>query len=174
MSATESRLLTADATDFINREADLADKHQYAEWLALWNPERALYYVPMVWDQPDRRNVAVIRDNHARLSDRIRRLMSGKAHLQDPPSSLCRVVSVLDVAEGEESGSVVTRSKFVLVEVRPDRQGVWGGEVLHTLGRAPRRQPGDLDEGDPPRQRGPAAAVARFHHLTTRRSVDAA
>jgi 3-phenylpropionate/cinnamic acid dioxygenase small subunit len=132
---TASRLLEADATAFINHEADLADKHQYAAWLALWNPERALYYVPMVWDQPERRHLAVIRDNHARLSDRIRRLLSGKAHLQDPPSSLCRVVSVLDVAEGPENGTIATRSKFVLVEVRPDRQGVWAGEVLHVLGR---------------------------------------
>ena len=135
MTTTESAVMTTEATDFINHEADLADKHRYAEWLELWNPERAHYYVPIEWDHPERRRLAIIRDNHSRLTDRIRRLMSGTAHLQDPPSSLCRVMSVLDVAEGPESGTIATRSKFVLVEIRPDRQGLWAGEVLHTLGR---------------------------------------
>jgi len=136
VSATLSRLDAGEVTEFINREGDLADKHQYGEWLALWNPERALYLIPMEWQQTGpSRHVAVIRDNYARLGDRIRRLQSGNAHMQDPPSLLCRVISLLEVTDGPEDQSATARSKFVCMEARPDREVLWGGEVIHTLGR---------------------------------------
>ncbi|HEX2173326.1 MAG TPA: aromatic-ring-hydroxylating dioxygenase subunit beta, partial [Dehalococcoidia bacterium] len=56
----------------------------------------------------------------------------GYALAQDPPSRTARTISNVRVA-GEEDGLVVVRSTFVLVEVRPSHQAVFGGHYTHRL-----------------------------------------
>jgi p-cumate 2,3-dioxygenase beta subunit len=121
--------------DFISFEGELADEHRLEEWLELWNPDRAAYFVPCGALAPGRLEVAIIRDNFDRMTERVRRLRTGSAHAQDPPSCVSRVMSRPRITPGDE-GSVVATANFVCVEVRPDRETVWAGKTLYTI--APR------------------------------------
>lgn len=118
--------------NFLYREARLMDEHAYDEWLALW-AEDVLYWVPCNEDDIDpQRHVSIIYDNRARLEDRIDRLKSGAAYAQDPKSRLRRVVSNIEVEEGE-NGEVTVYSNFNLTELRRSKQDTFAGRTIHKL-----------------------------------------
>ena len=122
--------------DFVHEEAELADQHRYEEWLALWNPQRALYLVPSGENGRGPQRVSLIRDDFDRLKARIARLRSGGAHSQDPPSSLCRVIGRGRPVKSEAGVWIVT-SNFVCTEFRPGRDLiVWSGTSTHTIAPA--------------------------------------
>lgn len=129
-------------SDFIAHEADLADDHRLEEWLELWNPDRAAYLVPHGALPAGRREVAIIRDDYSRMCERVRRLRTGSAHAQDPPSCLSRVMGRPRLEPGDE-GSVVATANFVCVEVRPDRETVWAGKSIYVI--APRADADGLE-----------------------------
>ena len=131
-----SQVTLDQVADFIEFEAELADAHRLEEWLELWNPERATYYVPHNALPEGRLEVAIIRDNWDRMQERVRRLRSGSAHAQDPPSQLSRVMGRPRLHPGDD-GSVVAASNFVCVEVRPDRETMWAGKSIYTLASRP-------------------------------------
>lgn len=125
--------LNAEAVaEWVDREAELADTHGYDEWLALWNPQQAAYFVPHGALPKARMEVAIIRDDYKRLCERIHRLQSGNAYAQNPPSALNRVLGRLRI-EPAGGGAVTATAKFVCVEVRPGRETVWSGKVIYTL-----------------------------------------
>jgi 3-phenylpropionate/cinnamic acid dioxygenase small subunit len=118
--------------NFLYREARLMDEHAYDEWLSLWT-EDALYWVPCNDDDIDpQRHVSIIYDNRPRLEDRIERLKSGAAYAQDPKSRLRRVVSNVEIEEGD-NGEVTVYSNFNLTELRRSRQDTFAGRTIHTL-----------------------------------------
>ncbi len=139
MSHANTMVSAEEVIDFVDHEAELADSHRLQEWLALWNPDRAMYLVPYAGETEGRLQVAIIRDDYEKLCQRIQRLSSGSAHAQEPWSRLCRVMSRTKTREGED-GSVVASSKFVCVESRPDREVLWAGTAIHTV--APRADGG--------------------------------
>jgi 3-phenylpropionate/cinnamic acid dioxygenase small subunit len=117
---------------FLYREARLMDENAYAEWLALWADD-VLYWIPSGGDQIDpMRQISTIYDDRQRLEARVKRLLSGNAHAQAPPSRLRRVVSNIEI-EGADDGAIVTRSNFVLGEVRRGKQDVFIGRSTHHL-----------------------------------------
>ena len=125
--------------DFIYREARLMDEHRYDDWLALWMDD-AIYWVPSNNDDIDpTQNVSIIYDDRRRIGDRIDRLKSGMAYAQKPPSRMRRVVSNLEVEEGE-NGEVTVYSNFVLTEIRRGVRNIWSGRTVHKL----RLENGDL------------------------------
>lgn len=118
--------------NFLYREARLMDEHAYDEWLSLW-AEDALYWVPCNDDDIDpQRHVSIIYDNRPRLEDRIDRLKSGAAYAQDPKSRLRRVVSNVEVEEGD-NGEITVYSNFNLTELRRSRQDTFAGRTIHKL-----------------------------------------
>jgi 3-phenylpropionate/cinnamic acid dioxygenase small subunit len=118
--------------NFLYREARLMDEHAYDEWLSLWTDD-ALYWVPCNDDDIDpQRHVSIIYDNRPRLEDRIDRLKSGAAYAQDPKSRLRRVVSNIEVEEGE-NGEITVYSNFNLTELRRSRQDTFAGRTVHKL-----------------------------------------
>ena len=125
--------------DFIYREARLMDEHRYDDWLALWMDD-AVYWVPSNNDDIDpTQSVSIIYDDRRRIGDRIDRLKSGMAYAQKPPSRMRRVVSNLEVEEGE-NGEVTVYSNFVLTEIRRGVRNIWSGRTVHKL----RLEKGDL------------------------------
>ena len=118
--------------NFLYREARLMDEHAYDEWLALW-AEDALYWVPCNADDIDpQRHVSIIYDNRPSLEDRIERLKSGVAYAQEPRSRLRRVVSNVEIEEGE-NGEITVYSNFNLTELRRSRQDTFAGRTIHKL-----------------------------------------
>ncbi|MGH7907214.1 MAG: aromatic-ring-hydroxylating dioxygenase subunit beta [Candidatus Binataceae bacterium] len=117
---------------FIFHEARLMDENRYDEWLALWT-EDALYWVPAGRDDLDpKREVSLIYDDHVRLQTRISRLKSGVAHAQDPKSRMRRLVSNLEIEEGE-NGRITASSNFMLAELRRGKQDIFAGRTIHGL-----------------------------------------
>jgi benzoate/toluate 1,2-dioxygenase beta subunit len=126
--ATDSRAIER----FLYREARLMDENAYAEWLALWADD-ALYWIPCGGDDVDpMRKVSTVYDDRKRLEARIKRLLSGNAHAQAPPSRLRRVVSNIESEEAAD-GAITTYSNFVLGEVRRGKQDVFIGQSTHKL-----------------------------------------
>jgi len=108
------------------------DEHAYDEWLSLWT-EDLLYWVPCNADDIDpQRHVSIIYDDRPRLEDRIERLKSGAAYAQEPKSRLRRVVSNIEIEEGENS-EVIVYSNFNLTELRRSRQDTFAGRTIHKL-----------------------------------------
>jgi benzoate/toluate 1,2-dioxygenase subunit beta len=119
---------------FLAYEADLADRHRYREWLALWATD-AIYWVPANEDDYDvRRHVSIIYDDHERLTERCLRLSADGVHSQDPPSRLCRLVGNIQITrEPAEDGVLDVAATMMLVEVRFGVKTVYGARLGYQL-----------------------------------------
>lgn len=127
--------LLREVEEFLYREAELADNHRYDEWLALWTKD-ARYWAPVNEEQVDpKRQISLIYDDWEKLDERIFRLKGKHAHAQNPRSRLLRVVSNVQLLEFDAGRGGVVASKFVLGEVRLDRQTILMGTARHTLVR---------------------------------------
>ena len=124
---------------FVYLEARLADESRYDEWEALVTDDMH-YWVPFgPSDYEPGTRVSYINDNRTRLATRIRQLATGVHHAQDPPSSMRRVVSNIEIlsAEGDE---FEVGSNFVLYEHAVQATGhlrLWAGRTRHRLRRTP-------------------------------------
>jgi benzoate/toluate 1,2-dioxygenase beta subunit len=118
--------------NFLYREARLMDENAYDEWFALWTDD-ALYWVPANEDDIDPlRHVSIVYEDKAHLEDRIVRLKSGAAYAQDPRSRMRRVISNIEIEEGEQ-GDVIVYSNFNLTELRRSQQRTFAGRTIHKL-----------------------------------------
>ena len=79
--------------------------------------------------------MSIVYENESRLEDRIARLKSGAAYAQDPKSRLRRVVSNIEIEEGEvgKTGEVTVNSNFNLTALRRSRMDTFAGRTIHTL-----------------------------------------
>ena len=119
--------------DFIYEEARLQDEGRYEEWEALWADD-AIYWVPAGGDDIDPGSqISIIYDNRSRIRARVKQLMTEDRYSQVPPSRMRRVVSNLQIEEGEEE--VVASSNFVLVESRVRGMTTWAGRTVHKVRR---------------------------------------
>ena len=121
------------------REAELADAHRYDEWLALWAQD-LLYWVPCNADDIDpERKISLIYEDRPKLEQRLLRLGTKHAHSQRPQSKLARTVSNIvledyDYDNAPAQGGVAT-SRFIVAEMRLDKQTLWCGRMRHLLVR---------------------------------------
>lgn len=117
---------------FLFLEADIADRHDYAGWLALWAHD-GCYWIPCNDDDADpEHHVAIIHETLSGLEDRVRRLLSGYAHTQSPQSRLARVVSNVRVAAISD-GLVEVRSVFNITAFRRGVMDTYAARVVHHL-----------------------------------------
>jgi benzoate/toluate 1,2-dioxygenase beta subunit len=118
--------------NFLYREARLMDENAYDEWFALWADD-ALYWVPANEDDIDPlRHVSIVYEDKTHLEDRIARLKSDAAYAQDPRSRMRRVISNIEIEEGEQ-GDVIVYSNFNLTELRRGQQRTFAGRTIHKL-----------------------------------------
>ena len=91
-----------DVSQFLFREARCADDHRYEEWEALWSDD-GIYWIPANGDDLDpERQMSIIYDNRSRIRLRVRQLMTGKRHTQEPQSRLRRIVGNIEIIKVEE------------------------------------------------------------------------
>jgi benzoate/toluate 1,2-dioxygenase beta subunit len=125
-------------TEFLYREARLADEARYAEWLALWTDD-AVYWVPATTDpaaDPEK-HLSHIYDNRARLETRVKLLQTGHRYSQEPPSLMRRLISNIEVARAGD-GELVAGSNFALAELSIQAKHEthwWVGRATHSLRR---------------------------------------
>src|SRR2546421_6819522 len=120
------------ATEFVYREARLADEARYAEWHALWTDD-AVYWVPATTDpaaDPEK-HLSHIYDNRARLDTRIKLLQTGHRYSQEPMSAMRRGISNVEIEQAGDgglgaSGNVLPPELAVQAEHGAHR---WGGRA---------------------------------------------
>lgn len=117
--------------DFLNREAELLDAHEYRSWLEMWEDD-GIYWVPASdrsAADPDSA-INIIYDNRRRIERRVAQLETGLRHAQIPASRLVRTIGTITPTASDEGVDV--RMSFVLVESRRE-QHVWSGRVEYAL-----------------------------------------
>ena len=126
-----ARLTRSDAEDILYAEARMLDELRYRDWLAMLTSD-ATYWMPCNGDGVDpAREVTLVYDNFARLSDRVERLTSGVAHAQSPPSKTRRLVSNVQVDSTDEAATVT--SGFILYELRRGKERIFAGRYEHQM-----------------------------------------
>ena len=134
--ATPSPLAPADIEAFLIAEARILDERRWEDWLALFAAD-GWYWVPIKEGQPDpRRTVSLIYDDRQLLETRVRRLVQGQLHAQNPVSRTTRIVAnptIENEVEAGDAGTITVRSKFQMVEYRRNRQRHFAGTYWHGL-----------------------------------------
>ena len=129
--------LRAEITDFLHREARLADEFRLDEWEALLTDDFH-YWVPAgrIQGEPSEQ-LAYLNDNRTRVATRVRQLKTGKRLSQLPISPMRRVISNIEIdAEGNGEFSVI--ANFVIYEIAVQSSGelrVWPGQAQYKLRR---------------------------------------
>lgn len=117
---------------FLYREARLQDEHRYEEWEALLTDD-ALYWVPAGSDDVDpQTQVSFIYDNRSRIASRVRQLLTGRRHAQEPRSRLRRIIGNVEIEAADETG-IRVGSNFLLSEFRNGQYRQWAGRCIHLL-----------------------------------------
>lgn len=121
--------------DFLFREAEYMDLHQYEQWLALWVEDNVKYWVPCNEDfyEPASHVSLIYDDSRSLLKERVLRLKSKFNHTQSPKSRLAHVISNIRVSALSVDGVVEVNSTFSVAEARPDRLTIWAGRQSHVL-----------------------------------------
>jgi p-cumate 2,3-dioxygenase subunit beta len=94
-----------DVEEFLYREAQMLDRWQLDEWLALFTDD-AIYHVPTIGTAPDvgpENTLFYIADDRARLRERVIRLQKKGAHVEWPRSRTRHMVSNVLIDERSDN-----------------------------------------------------------------------
>ena len=133
MSAAATR---PEIEDLFYREAELLDAWQLEAWLELLTDD-AGYYVPPN-DKPDadhRTTLFTIADNHARLRERVKRIMDPSCHAEYPHSRTRRFISNVRIT-ATEGDTLCVAANFMVHRFRREGDArVFVGEYRYRLRR---------------------------------------
>jgi 3-phenylpropionate/cinnamic acid dioxygenase small subunit len=115
---------------FIYLEARLADEARYDQWEALWDDD-GCYWVPRHEGADPESEISYIYDNRRRIASRIAQLNTGARHAQVPPSKMRRLVTNLEVLDGDGRTTTIG-CNFVLYEHRYETT-VWAGRYIYRI-----------------------------------------
>ncbi len=107
----------SEAESLLYHEARLLDERRFEQWLALFAND-CLYWVPTLDGDPAV-EPSLIYDDHARMEERVARLIQTRAHAQDPPSRTQHNLSNVEVVDGRVDGPIEVLANLLLVELRP-------------------------------------------------------
>jgi 3-phenylpropionate/cinnamic acid dioxygenase small subunit len=129
---TQTLLELMQVTQFIYQEARLQDEHQFEQWEALWTDD-AIYWVPANADDSDPEiHMSIIYDNRSRIGVRVKQLLTGKRHSQQPQSRLRRVVSNVEIT-GQNGSDLIVQSNAIVFESHTRGQVMWASRNEYHL-----------------------------------------
>jgi p-cumate 2,3-dioxygenase beta subunit len=126
-AGTSTPALRAAVEDFLFFEADLLDRWQLQEWLALWTDE-VTYLIPAT-DRPDgdpSRDLFLVQDDRFLLEQRVQSLLTKTAWAESPHSTTRRLVSNVR-ARHLGDGTVECQANFVVYRSRGSNVDVYPG-----------------------------------------------
>lgn len=131
MQKIDSKALLQDVTAFLWAEADLLDRKDYDQWLALWIKE-GFYTMPIGAEEDFDNVLNLCHDNDKMRRDRIFRFQQGFSISSAPPAVTIRTVSrvVIDKAEGDQ---ITLRAAEHVIEDKFGRQRVWAADLRYDL-----------------------------------------
>ena len=134
--------LQFDVEQFLYAEAAMLDERRIAEWIDLMCDDLR-YHMPIRTNRGERDmareysgdgDVAYFDDSKASLENRLRKLESGQAWAENPPSRTRHIVSNVRVAHAEAAGELIVRSAFLVYRSRLERQvDIFAGERSDVL-----------------------------------------
>jgi 3-phenylpropionate/cinnamic acid dioxygenase small subunit len=107
---------------FLAREARLLDDHHLNEWLELFSDDLR-YWMPLVTNRTGRDmgkevslygEVAHFDDDKVSLGNRVKRLATGMAWAETPPSRTRHLISNVEILDRLDGGVLKVRSNFLL------------------------------------------------------------
>lgn len=121
---------------FVWREAEMLDRHEYAEWLNLWSAD-GLYIIPTVRDERDDYfdTLNIVLDTKAMLEERIKRLTSGFGAASAPPARTVRSMSRF-VAGNTTDSTFDLRCAMQIVEFKYENTQILAADVHYSLIRS--------------------------------------
>ena len=125
--------------EFLYREANLLDRWQLEEWLALVS-DRGRWLVPST-DLPDgdpARDLFLVHDDLFLLSHRVRGLLTKAAHVEYPHSRTRRLVTNVLPFEAED-GLVGVTANFAVYRMKNQQTHRYVGSYRHLLERGGER-----------------------------------
>lgn len=122
------------AVEFIWREADLLDRHDYAGWLQLWTAS-GIYVIPVERDVTDHASALNIAyDDGAMREARVKRLRSGLSMSASSAARTVRTVSrFVPVQTGP--GMIEVRCAQHIVEQKRDATRILAADVTYRIVR---------------------------------------
>ncbi|HXP94520.1 MAG TPA: aromatic-ring-hydroxylating dioxygenase subunit beta [Candidatus Binatia bacterium] len=118
---------------FLYAEADLLDRWQLDEWLALFT-EDCRYVVPTT-DLPGgdpERDLVIIDDRRVQLEGRVRRLKSRHAYREYPSSRTRRLITNVRIVE-ENAGEIIVEANFAVYRFRSGASEPYVGSYRYHL-----------------------------------------
>src|SRR5262249_53085870 len=110
---------------FLYREAKLLDGHRYSDWFDLFAddiryvmPVRTTQYLKTGSGFDD--EVSFFDDNHISLKTRVKRLETGAAWAESPPSRTRHFLSNVLIGPGKKSDEISVDSDFMITRTRAD------------------------------------------------------
>ena len=120
------------AVEFIWREADLLDRHDYEQWLRLWTPA-GLYIIPIGRDVTDHANALNLAyDDGAMRDARVKRLRSGLSMSATSAARTVRTVSRF-VPLVERPGAIDVRCALHIVEQKREHTRILAADVTYRI-----------------------------------------
>jgi dibenzofuran dioxygenase beta subunit len=118
---------------FLYREARLLDQERFDEWLDLFTSD-VRYWMPTrevvqgrqhdhVDDDAPGLQFAIFNETRKSLAMRVRRIDTGLAHVEEPPSITQRLITNVEVMPAEDPREVIARSNFMVHQSRRDNMG---------------------------------------------------
>ena len=107
---------------FLVREARLKDDHQLTEWLALFSDDLR-YWMPVITNRIGRDlgkeisafgEVAHFDDDKTSLTNRVKRLQTGMAWAETPPSRTRHLLGNVEIMAVEPDGGLQVRSNYLM------------------------------------------------------------
>lgn len=142
-TVTEQMLTQYQVEKFYNDEAALLDEHRYSEWIKLFTDD-VHYFMPLRRTMPRRQlhkeftqpgEMAFFDDNLDMLSMRVRKLDTGTAWAEDPPSRTRHLITNVRIVE-DTGAEVTVQSNFLLYRTRlKDDIDQWVGRREDVLRR---------------------------------------
>ena len=123
-----------DLIDFVVHESRLLDAKRFSQWNALFTDD-AVYWIPLVPDQPDGINHTSHLFEDKLLRDlRVERLNSPRAFAQQPPSRCHHLLQNPAVETFDQTGNLfVMRTEFHYTESQGDELQFYVGTFFHHL-----------------------------------------
>ena len=119
---------------FLYHEARLLDLQRYEEWLELFTAD-ATYWVPLEQGQKDPQETSsIIYDDRTLLELRVKQFRHPRAHARQPLARTVHQVGNV-VPLGEATGELRIGSTLTVVEIRHEKQRLYGALVEHRLRR---------------------------------------
>lgn len=131
------RALRPVAEDFLFAEAELLDSSRFEDWLALFTADAAYWVAADTEVRDPRTHTGLAFDDRRRLDDRVYWLRTGLAYCQIPESRTRHVIGNVVARPGDERGTLLVRSNFVLTENRVDMTRSFSGWYGHVLTHDP-------------------------------------